>query len=156
MMKKVFLFIAIAALSISCSNDDDAKRANGGTISVTVDGVAKTYSNVAVAAQDYPAANGEPAYTELRIVGSNGQTGVNAETILIEVDKGDEGANAVWDVTFTKDNTVYNSNQTLVSNVTKNNNNGELKGTFSGTLEFSIGMIVPPVVITDGSFDIQY
>jgi len=155
-VKKVFLFIAIAALSISCSNDDE-KRANGGTITVTVDGVAKTYSTVAVVPQDFPAAEGEPAYTELKIIGSNGQTGANAETILIEVDKGDEGVDAIWDVTFTKNTTIYTSNQTLVSNVSRNNNNGELKGTFSGTLvSFSIGDPVTPIVITNGSFDIQY
>ncbi len=155
-MKKVFLFIAIAALSISCS-DDDETRANGGTVNITVDGVAKTYSSVVVDSQDYPAEGGEPAYTELRIFASNGQTGASSESILIEVDKGDVGPDAIWDVTFTKNSTFYSSNQTLVSNVSQNNNNGELKGTFSGTLQsFSIGDPVTPVVITNGSFDIKY
>lgn len=151
-MKKLFLFLAASALALtSCSSDDDGGSSIGGTITVTINGQAKTFNSIVVNEQVFDA--GTPnEYTDLTVTGTIGSS--TDEIIVFELEKGDLGANAIYFMTYTKNNNTYFGD--FSANVTTNNNSKVLKGNFSGTFFDNGGSGSNEAVFTNGSFDIQY
>ena len=152
-MKKIFLFIASAALAVSmtsCSSDDNSDNggAPGGTITAKINGVSKTFDNVVVE-QETISDNGE-TYTELYVTGIIGNS--TAEIITFTIDAGDVGADAVWEFDYSSGNTFYRSGS--MSSVVQVNSDNRLKGNFSGTMT-NFGT-EETITFADGSFDITY
>lgn len=153
-MKKLFLFLAASTLALtSCSSDDDSTPSIGGTITVTIDGVAKTFNTVVVNEEVYDAGTVDE-YTELTVTGVIG-TNTN-EIISFGLEKGDVGANAIYFFSYVKDGVSY-YNTSVTTNVTTNNDSKKLIGNFSGTMtSFSGTGQNVDLVFTNGSFNIQY
>lgn len=149
-MKKLFLFLAASTLALtSCSNDDDSAPSIGGTITVTIDGQAKTFNSVVVDEEVY-----EDGYTELTVTGAIGTS--TTEIITFYLDKGDLGSNAIYGFNYIKDGVGF-FNTSISSNVTTNNDSKKLIGNFSGTMSYFSGSGEPiNVVFTNGSFNVQY
>ncbi len=155
-MKKLFLFLAASTLALtSCSSDDDSSSSIGGTITVTIDGQAKTFNTVVVNEQVYDAGTADE-YTDLTITGVIGTS--TSEIITFSVEKGDVGADAIYQFGYTKDGMYYTSYYGVLSaNVTTNNSSKKLIGNFSGTLGSNSGTgEVTDAILTNGSFNIQY
>lgn len=136
-MKKLFLFLAVSALTLtSCSSDDNG---GGESVKFKIGGTSKSFKNLVA---------NEVAGTIL-ISGYNGPATDPTETINISIPSGETGDVA----------TVYYSNETddfyddgsFTTNVTKNSN-GSVKGTFSGTLEGFDSNII----IDNGSFEAKF
>ena len=152
-MKKLFLFLAASTLALtSCSSDDDGGSSIGGTITVTIDGQAKTFNSVVVDEEVYDAGTADE-YTDLTVTGVIG-TSTN-EIITFYLEKGDLGSNAIYYFYYTKNGVTYYSTG-ISSNVTTNNDSKKLIGNFSGTMSDVSGSGNNDAVFTNGSFNIQY
>ena len=149
-MKKLFLFLAASTLALtSCSSDDDGGSSIGGTITVTIDGQAKTFNTVVVNEEVY-----DDGYTELSVTGVIGTS--TSEIITLIMEKGDLGSGAIYSFNYTKDGVSY-FDSGMSSNVTTNNDSKKLIGNFSGTMSSFSGSGEPiNVVFTNGSFNVQY
>jgi hypothetical protein len=148
-MKKLFLFLAASTLTLtSCSSDDDGGSSIGGTITVTIDGQAKTFNSVVVDEEVY-----DDGYTELTVTGAIGTS--TTEIITFNLDKGDLGSNAIYYFYYTKNGVTYYGTG-ISSNVTTNNDSKKLIGNFSGTMSDISGGGNDDAVFTNGSFNIQY
>jgi hypothetical protein len=137
-MKKIFLFVAAAALTVSlnsCSKDDD--NGSSKSVSFKVDGVSKKFK----------VESAETAGT-LFVTGYIGNIEEPTESVYFTVESGATGADAITNFNYSNANDDY-SPTTLTSNVTSNSS-GKAAGTFSGTLEPFDGDT--NVVITDGKF----
>jgi hypothetical protein len=149
-MKKLFLFVAVGVFAFSlnsCSSSDGGSATIGGTITMKVNGVAKTFNTVVVNEQVYEAGTVDE-YTELTMTGAIG-TSTN-EIILMRLDKGDVGASAIYECFYTKDGVEYNAG--LTSNVTTNNTSKKLIGNFSGGASDG----TTTFTFTEGAFNVQY
>ncbi len=149
-MKKLFLFLAASTLALtSCSKDDDGGSSIGGTITVTIDGQAKTFNTVVVNEEVL-----NDGYTELSVTAAIGTS--TSEIINFDMEKGDLGSDAIYSFTYTKDGVIYFTSS-FSSNVTTNNDSKKLVGNFSGTMTGFSGSGEPVnVVFTNGSFNVQY
>ncbi len=142
-MKKLFLFLTVAAFAVSCSKDDNG----GGSDSITfkVNGTSKSMSNIQVDQEP----DGEGG-VYLTVTGSIGGA---TEIFAFESMNGEVGSGAAWGFAYMTDGHDYYDNGDL--NVVVETNNGHhIKGTFTGSMmdwESS-----DEVTITDGKFDISY
>lgn len=137
-MKKLFLFLAVTALTLtSCSKDDD-NNVVGNSITLKVDGTSKSFGNITAA----------EAFGFVVITGYNGPAEDPTESITISIESGETGN--VANITYYDENDDYFGD--LTTNVTTNTT-GTAIGTFSGTLE---GFDSPNITITEGSFDVKY
>jgi len=150
-MKKVFLFIAAAALTLSlnsCSKDAVVSTieavVTNGTLNFKINGTAKTFKTV----------NGNNTSSGITILATNGTT----ETATFSTTGYDKTGADVYDkVSFIyKLGDVYynDTNSNLTFNVTENSSTTKtLKGTFSGTVLDGDGA---SHTITEGTFDLKY
>jgi len=156
-MKKIFLFIATATLAFSmnsCSSDDnsDSNGGNttvGGTITLKIDGVSKIFNNVIV--NEITGTEDGAEYTLLNVTATIGTSAT--EVITFTTEKGEVGADVVWDFHYTQGTTRYYSNPMTIV-IQTNNDTKKLKGSFNGTWTPSNGGT--DLTVTEGSFDIQY
>ncbi|HEY0046371.1 MAG TPA: hypothetical protein VGB44_06650 [Flavobacterium sp.] len=154
MKKLLLLFLSVAALS--CSNDDDDNNSSNpsGTVVATIDGVEKTFNTVLVNEFYYPAEDGDPAYTELEVTATMGNS--TTEVLTFYAVKGIVGSFGSYDFEYVINGEMYSGDLTSV--VQTNNDSKQLKGNFSG--EFSSwdsnSEEVVTIPVTNGSFDIQY
>lgn len=142
-MKKIFLFVAVAAMTLSlnsCSNDDDGGSSK--SVSFKVDGVNKKFK---VESQ-------EVAGTVV-VIGYIGSPSNPTEYVNFTVETGATGAGAIQDFSYGNATDDYDATSTFTSDVTSNSG-GKAKGTFSGTLEPFDG--TTNVVITDGKFSASF
>lgn len=157
-MKKIFLFIATATLAFSmnsCSSDDnsDSNGGNttvGGTITLKIDGVSKTFNNVIVNANPFDIDN--PDLILLDVTAS--VAGNSSEYINFQIFKGRTGANSFYsDLQYTLNNITYRDQ---VSSITQTNSDNVLKGTFNGDVEgyFNNAWVIK--TLTEGKFDVKY
>ncbi|WP_395045604.1 hypothetical protein [Flavobacterium sp.] len=153
-MKKLFLFITVSVLTLSISScsKDDATPSIGGTVTLKINGTAKTFNTVVVDEQVYEAGTVDE-YTELTVTAAIGSS--TTEIITFYVDQEDLGSGAINGFSYSNGSTLYTSfSSTLNTNVTTNSTGKKLAGNFSGTLtDFNTGN---SVAITEGSFNIQY
>ena len=150
-MKKVFLFVSVLVLTLSlnsCSNSDNGSSI-GGTVTVTIDGQAKTFNTIDVHQQVFHEGTTDEL-TELSISALIGTS--STEIITFNLEKGNLGTEAIYDFRYKNGNFYYYGSYT---NVTTNSTNRKLIGIFSGTASDSSE---PPtsVVLSNGSFNIQY
>jgi len=158
-MKKIFLFLATAALAVtmnSCSSDDNSDSnggsgAIGGTITAKINGVSKTFDNVVVNQETFTEDGG---YTILTITGTMG-TSTN-ELFKFDVEKGDVGADAVYSysIEYKSAGSTYGAYNQQFTTVVQTNSDNKLKGNFSGILNSSNGETT--VNFADGAFNIAY
>ncbi|NBL64904.1 hypothetical protein GV828_06790 [Flavobacterium sp. NST-5] len=153
-MKKLFLFVSAIGIMTtlnSCSGDDDSNsnpgQNTGGSISVKINGVSKTFNNVVVD-KDTFVEDGE-TITELGITGTIGNSAT--EVIMFGVEMGDVGADATFSFRYLNGTNQYFDNGEL-SSVVQTNSNNKLKGNFSGRLSGSGNT----VDLTEGSYDISH
>ena len=161
-MKKIFMFLTVAALTVAagCSSDDDSGSSTpGGLLSVTIDGTAKTFNNVIVQQTNHPADGSIAAYTELFVTVSMGNTAT--EVISFRVDRGDIGADAIYDFKYVNGSAIVYDYGGLSSVVQTNGDDRNLTGSFSGELAETDTTCsgCPPIEtanLTNGTFSIQY
>ena len=152
-MKKLFLFVAVAALTISlnsCSSSGSGGSSPGGTLTAKINGVAKTFNTVVVN-ENVQNAGTVDEYTELTVTGAIGTS--TTEIITFNLDKGDLGSNAIYYFTYTKDGEFYQGTS-MATNVTTNSNGKKLVGNFSG--DVTNNSFTNTLTFTEGSFNIQY
>jgi len=156
-MKKLFLFLATAALAVSmnsCSSDDNSDSNSGGTpggkITAKINGVSKTFDNVVVNQETFTEDGG---YTILTVTGTMG-TSTN-ELFKFAVEKGDVGADAIYFYTieYKLAGSTYRASSEEFTTVVQTNSDNRLKGNLSGTLGNDTGNTV---TFTDGAFDFTY
>ena len=151
-MKKLFLFVSVAALTVSlnsCSSDGGGSSSKG-TVTAKIDGVAKTFKVVSVIEEVINPGTDEE-YTELNFTGKIGTT----EIITFSFLKGVTGETAYGSGAFsyTKNGVYYFDSGTSTFNVTTNSiASKSLIGTFSGTYTDGTNQII----FTEGTFNIQY
>ncbi|NMH28673.1 hypothetical protein [Flavobacterium silvaticum] len=152
-MKKLFLFLTVAGLSLtSCSSDDSGSGVGSSSVNLSVDGVAKTYTTVAVTQEDYPAEGSYPAYTELQVAASNSN---GTEVLSFYTDEGDLGADAIYNVSYTLNGTTYYGYNGGGFTITVSSNSGNhLVGSFNGNMISQNGET--EISVTNGVFDIRY
>ena len=140
-MKKVLLFVAFAALTISlnsCSSDSDG----GSSLSFKVDGVSKSFKTTV-----------EESGGMVIVSGYTGSAEDPTETFSFSLPP-EETGDVMDSPTYTDaDGNVYfgytgNSNVTL-------NNGSNAKGTFSGTMT-SFDPALTDITITQGNFNFSY
>lgn len=154
-MKKLFMFLSVAALAVTmaCSSDDDSNSSQpGGEVTVTINGVAKTFDNVIVNETTYPAEGNYPAYTSLFVTATVGSSA--SEVITFDVEQGDVGANMIHSFTYTMGGQTYYNYNELSSVVQTNTADGNLTGSFTGQLMSMNGEST--LNLTGGSFSIRY
>jgi hypothetical protein len=159
-MKKLLLFVSLTAMALSlnsCSDDDSSSDGgNGGSLTMKLNGISKTYNTVTVSATP----DGEGG-TYLMVTGS--PDGSSSEKISFVVMQGDLGSDVAYnaDLTVNGDTTYFGS---MNSNILVNTENAtgktnQLKGTFSGKItEWNNDTQVEDTVytVTDGAFDVKY
>jgi hypothetical protein len=137
-MKKLFLFIAVSALTLSlnsCSKDDN----NGGSsVSFKINGVTKKFTTVAGKTAGF-----------IIVSGYIGSATDPTESISFTMTDGTTGTNAISNFSYDNATDTYFPATTLTHNVTTNSGNS-VKGTFSGTLEPFNG--TGNITITEGTF----
>lgn len=150
-MRKIFLFVSFCALSIgiaSCSGDDnDTVAQPGGTVTLKMNGVAKTYNTVTVSRSV------DAGDAVLTLTAS--QNGGSTEMVKFIMPEGVTGADEMWSTQMTIGGTsVYPSFST---NITANSNN-HVKGTFSGTATIWNNTTEVETIynITEGNFEANY
>ena len=139
-MKKVFLFMAVAALTISlnsCSSDSGG----GSSLSFKVNGTTKSFKTTAT----------ESGGTVF-VIGYIGSAASPTETVSFSIASGATG-DVMSDVSYDNDTDTYFSGSGT-SDVTLNNGSS-VKGTFSGTLE-PFDSANPTLTVTDGKFSASY
>lgn len=148
-MKKLFLFVTMSVMAMSlnsCSSDDSSSVEAGGTVTLTVNGVAKTFDNVIVDKDTFD--EGGETWTQLSVTASIGTS--TSEVITFSLEQGDLGANAIWSMNYVKDGVNYYGSS--LTAIVQTNNSNTLKGTFSGTFEGG----ADPLTVTNGSFNITH
>ena len=144
-MKKLFLFVAVAAIAFSlnsCSKSDSSSSA-GGKISFKVNGVSKTFTN-AVAVESTGS-----IFVEAYI----GSAANPTETVSFAVEASMTGSDAIYSFYYSNDTDDYSyGTAPFTRNVTRNTS-ALLRGTFSGSLNSDTSAATLP--ITEGSFDIN-
>jgi len=156
-MKKLFLFLATAALAVSmnsCSSDDNSDSNSGGTpggtITTKINGVSKTFDNVLVNVRDF---SNDGGYVFLDVTATIG-TNTN-ELITFSTIQGELGATAIDDFSYKSgSNRFFNNGE--FSSVAQINSNNRVKGNFSGKLTYYDGNENITATFTDGSFDFTY
>lgn len=118
MMKKLFLFVSVVALTISL-NSCSKSSSGGGALSMKIDGVKKTFK---VVAYQFSGATSVHGY-----IGN-----INSPTETIDFDLASGTGDKVDGFTY-GNNSNFFTPETFTSNVTKNTTTSA-KGTFSGTL----------------------
>ena len=152
-MKKLFLFMAVASLTISlnsCSSSGGSDSSSKGTITAKVDGVAKTFNVVSVV-EEVVDPGTEFEYTQLNVTGKIGTTEIITFCFL----KGATGSTAYGNEVFsyTKNGVTYVDDGTATFNVTTNSiASKSIVGTFSGPYTDGTNSIT----FTEGAFNIQY
>lgn len=150
-MRKIFLFVSFCALSIgiaSCSGDDnDPVTQPGGTVTLKMNGVAKTYNTVTVSKST------SSDMTTLMLTAS--QNGGSTEMVKFIMEEGVTGANEIWNTEMTIGGA--NTYTTFSTNTTANSNN-HVKGTFSGTATVYNNATGTETIynITEGNFEANY
>jgi hypothetical protein len=153
-MKKILLFVAVSVLTLSsCSSDDD----NGGgstvdSITMKIGGVSKTFDHVVVNEQDE--GEGDVYLTVSATIGSSA-----SEIVVFDLYKGDLGAEAINNFSYTTNGTLYTSGwgSTTFSTMVETNNGSKIKGNFTGTLEgMDSEFNTVTVDMTNGDFNIAY
>ena len=150
-MRKIFLFVSFCALSIgiaSCSGDDnEAVSQPGGTVTLKMNGVAKTYNTVTVSK------NVATDYTQLTLTAS--QNGGSTDMVKFIMEEGVTGADEIWSTQMTIGGA---SSYTSLSTNTTANSNNHVKGTFSGTATVYNSTTGAETIynITEGNFEANY
>ena len=144
--EKLVLFLAVAAMSFSCSDDDSKGGGGSDKISFKVNGVSKTMTNVQVNEEV------EDGETYLIITGSMGQSA--SEVITFSTVECDVGSGMAYSWGYIKDGETYWDNGDVTS-IIETNSSKKLKGSFSGTLSSWTVEENIEVTITDGSFNIN-
>lgn len=138
-MKKLFLFLSLATLSVglnSCSKDDSSDSNNNATpsaVQVTINGTSKTFNTIVVDQDNYTLEG--QTYTDLNVTASINNSAT--EMITFSIQKGDVGADAIYNFEYVKDGKTYNSYNSegfSFSTITQTNSNNKIVGTFSGGL----------------------
>ena len=151
-MKKLFLFVSAVALTVmlnSCSSDSGSGV--GGTITMKINGISKTFNTVVV----YENTLGEE--TELTVMGTETDA-TGSVTFLLR--KGDVGANVIYYFEY-YNGLIYYDYSGFSTSVTINSTGNRLAGAFSGTLlgYYDNGGGTTDsmsVAITNGTFSVQY
>ena len=155
-MKKLFLFIAVSSLlfSLNSCTNSDSSRGIGGSITMKINGVSKTYYTVAVNQQIISAGTANE-YKLLTVIGTVGAN--TTEIITFNLVRGDVGSDVVFDFTYQNGTSLYfgNSLNGFISNVTLNNSGNQLNGNFAGELVDNLGN-PSGIVLSEGAFDVQY
>jgi hypothetical protein len=137
-MKKLFLFMALTALTISlssCSKDSG----DGSSISFKIDGIKKSFKVIA-------AKTGGVVYVE----GYIGSIDNPTESVSFTMADGTTGTSAITYFSYENATNTYLPATTITHSVTINSG-GSAKGTFSGVLEPFSGTGAN-VTITEGTF----
>lgn len=139
-MKKVFLFMAVAALTFSlnsCSSDSGG----GSSVSFKVGGTSKSFKTTATS-------SGGTVF----VIGYIGSAADPSETVSFSIESGATG-DVMDNISYTNDTDTYYSGSGT-SDVTLNNGSS-VKGTFSGTLE-PFDSANPTLTVTNGKFSASY
>jgi hypothetical protein len=139
-MKKIFLFMAVSAFTISlnsCSSDSG----EGSSLSLKLNGTTKKFKTYA-----------EELDGHVYITGYIGNIDNPTEEVYLDLMVGATGNDAFNGFGYYNETDDY-SPTTSTTNVTVNSN-GKAKGTFSGTLE-SLGAGAD-ITITEGTFSVSY
>jgi hypothetical protein len=152
-MKKVFLFLAVSALTFtSCTKDDKNDAASGsmGKLTFTMDGVTKTFNKVV-------AVNSPQGLMVTAYPGSSPSDMAENVNFIVKADKtGTDAMIAEMGFTYVASGVGYEDGADFVLNVSTNSTSAKtLKGTFTGTLEDAMGDGADKTV-KDGTFDIKY
>jgi hypothetical protein len=152
---KLFVLFILAFSANSCSSDSGTSSPHG-TLTATIDNVARTFYTVVVNQEEFPADGENPAYTMLTVTASDNNS--TAQYFTFSLIKGEIGADAAFAFSYVDNGTTYYDSGAFSNFVQTNSNNKVLEGTFSGTLsdEMSNPGNVETVTITGGSFDIHY
>lgn len=149
-MKKIFLFLAAASLSLaSCSSDDGGSSNGGDSVTFKVNGVEKTFNTVQV--EEVVWDEGTPdEFSQIEVTASMNNSPTEFVTFSVEPDG--VGADALYDFRYTAAGDQFYSYDSFVS-IVQTNTGSKLRGTFSGTLN-SGGEATK--TITEGEFNISY
>lgn len=158
-MKKLFLFTCLSALALSfnsCSDDDNKSNetdGTSGTVTLKVDGVAKTYNTITVN-EESDTYEGE-TYNWLTVTAS--PEGSASEFVTIEIEKDAVGADAADYFEYVENNRSFTMDWDTFNINTLTNNNDKLKGTFAGTVSYWDNDTQETVTktVTEGTFDIN-
>ena len=158
-MKKLFLFLAVAALGFtSCSDDDDNNNptyTTGGTVTMKINGVQKTYTTISVDRELY---TGEtPGDDEYLLSVTASENGSATEFVTFDIWENSNGAGGIDWITYVTDGDNYSQWGNFNSNVLASNNH-ELGANFSGEMIIGYDENNDLVVdeITEGSINVTY
>lgn len=150
-MKKIFLslFLAVIAVTLHSCSDDEPQL--GGTVSFTVDGSQKTYTNPMVTIlEPNPEENG---IVLLRLTSGTNDTGI----LQFEIEREVTGNVVPYFFGYLTSNT-YHFLEEEFTLIISANENGHMAGTFSGRLKKADD--IPEgqefIDISNGSFDVRY
>ena len=142
--------MAVAGLAFSlnsCSSSDSGSSSPGGTVTVKINGVSKTFTTTVVDVEVYE--DGTPdEYTELTVTATIGTS--TTEIITFVMEKGGLGSDAIYEFYYIKDGAFCPGN--LATNVTTNNTGKKLIGSFSGAVSDG----TTDYTFTEGTFNVQY
>lgn len=152
-MKKVFLLMLVAGLTLSFSScsEDNNNSTPGDSVTMRVGGVQKTFDTVVVTETPYTQDGVE--YVDLLVVAS--MSGNPDETLTFGGGKGYTGSGNTWGFYYRLNGVEYHEDELanpLSSNITVNSDN-HFVGTFSGQVTSSANTTVD---ITEGTFDVTY
>lgn len=145
-MKKIFLFVAMAAMFSACSGDDDSKKADkNAPVVVTIDGKKTAFNNVTTHIAGY------------RIY-VTAMTDNNAEVLKFESDMGYTGDDSIYYMEYVKGQKQYSDYDSPITSNVEVNTEYMLKGTFHGSLVMydDEGEATETVTLTNGSFNIAH
>lgn len=140
-MKKIFLFVSVAAMTLSlnsCSNDDDG---GGSSLTLKINGTKKTFKTQAFS-----------FFGATTVFGYIGNVDTPTESVQFDIATG-TGAGKITDFSYDNANDSYSPTTVVTSNVTTNSATAA-KGTFSCTLEPDT-TAGEDLVITEGTFSVK-
>lgn len=148
-MKKIFLFVTVAFLSLSLnscskssSNDDGGGNGGANTITCKIGGASKTFTAATSSSGGY-----------IVIYGYTGNQADPTETLLISMQSGATGANKIDSISYMNADGASFDGDPITDNVTTNSATAAA-GTFSATLTpFDTGS---NLALTEGSFSVTF
>ena len=142
-MKKLFLFVAVAAIAFSLNSCSSSSSGGGSSLSFKVDGVSKNFKTTAVESDGI-----------VYVTGYIGSAADPTETFSFSMASGETGDLVMGNISYTNATDTYQPGGTGSSNVTLNN--GSIaKGVFAGTV-VPFNSANSNLTLTQGTFSVSY
>lgn len=156
-MKTIIAFISIIIMGFtfsSCSDhSSDTVNPIPDSITLKVDGVQKTFTNVVVAQSSFLDTNENETVPTYNVLANYEDD--NGEYIAFQVRRDYTGSGGLYQFIYTTPNGSHSLSQGFTFATTQNTA-AKLTGTFSGPLFDTPDTTTPSVIITEGAFDVNF